>query len=182
MPRAFEHIFKSIEGSRANSQFLVRASFLELYNEEIRDLLAKNVKNKLEIRERPDTGVFVKDLSAFMIQDAKELIQKLDFGRENRHKGETLMNRESSRSHSIFTVTVEMSELIDGQNKIRVGKLNLVDLAGSERQSKTQATGERFKEAININQSLTTLGKRYTSLLQANLPISKGEKKSIFFL
>jgi hypothetical protein len=61
------------------------------------------------------------------------------------------MNRDSSRSHSIFSVTIEVNELIEGESKIRVGKLNLVDLAGSERQSKTQAIGDRFKEAININ-------------------------------
>ena len=82
-------------------------------------------------------------------------------------KGETKMNRESSRSHSIFSIKVEMSEVIDGQNRFRVGKLNLVDLAGSERQTKTHATGDRFKEAININQSLTTLGNVISSLVDA---------------
>lgn len=61
------------------------------------------------------------------------------------------MNRDSSRSHSLFTVIVEMSDRVEGENRFRVGKLNLVDLAGSERQSKTQATGDRFKEAVNIN-------------------------------
>mmetsp|Transcript_9433 Transcript_9433/g.8181 ORF Transcript_9433/g.8181 Transcript_9433/m.8181 type:complete len:178 (+) Transcript_9433:651-1184(+) len=94
------------------------------------------------------------------------MTQKLEFGRKNRAVGETKMNRDSSRSHSIFTITVEVSDFgPDGQNHIRVGKLNLVDLAGSERQSKTQATGDRFKEAININQSLTTLGNVISSLI-----------------
>lgn len=165
IPRAFQQIFQMIEQTSKNRQFLVRCSFLELYNEEIRDLLSKNVKNKLDIRENKDQGVFVKDLTAFMAHDMNDLLAKLQVGRENRVTGETKMNRDSSRSHSLFTVTVEMSEVFEGQNKIRVGKLNLVDLAGSERQSKTQATGDRFKEAININQSLTTLGNVISALV-----------------
>lgn len=165
IPRAFKQIFEMIEKTSKNRQFLVRCSFLELYNEEIRDLLSKNVKNKLDIRENKDQGVFIKDLTAFMAHDMNDLLAKLQIGRENRVTGETKMNRDSSRSHSLFTVTVEMSEVIDNQNRIRVGKLNLVDLAGSERQSKTQATGDRFKEAININQSLTTLGNVISALV-----------------
>jgi len=165
IPRAFEHVFQAV-GLQQGKQFLVRASFLELYNEEIRDLLSHNPKNKLELREKPDVGVYVKDLSSFPIQDAEEMISKLQLGRKNRAVGETKMNRDSSRSHSIFTITIEASEIgPDGENHIRMGKLNLVDLAGSERQSKTQATGDRFKEAININQSLTTLGNVISALV-----------------
>ena len=76
IPRTFDHIFNRIENMAKNKEFLVRASFLELYNEEVRDLLSKNVKNKLELRENPDTGVFVKDLSMPMIQNSKELRDK----------------------------------------------------------------------------------------------------------
>ena len=167
IPRAFEHVFQYIESS-PNKQFLVRASMLELYNEEIRDLLAKNPKNRLELREKPDVGVYIKDLSAFMIQDVNEMQEKLSFGRKNRAVGETSMNQDSSRSHCIFTVTIETSDIgTDGENHIKMGKLNLVDLAGSERQSKTQATGDRFREAININQSLTSLGNVIAALIDA---------------
>ncbi|KAL4490988.1 hypothetical protein ABPG72_008724 [Tetrahymena utriculariae] len=164
IPRTFEHIYRVIEGT-PSKQFLVRASFLELYNEEIRDLLAKNAKNKLQLHENPDSGVYVKDLSSFIIQNPNEMNKKLADGRENRKVGATKMNEGSSRSHSLFMITVEMSEIKDGQQHITVGKLNLVDLAGSERQSKTQATGERFKEAININQSLATLGNVISALV-----------------
>ena len=100
-----------------------------------------------------------------MMKDSNELMQKLEQGKENRHVGQTKMNMDSSRSHSIFIVVVEMSDLVEGQTRIRVGKLNLVDLAGSERQSKTNAVGDRFKEAININQSLTTLGNVISALV-----------------
>lgn len=165
IPRAFEQVFQRIDAA-PGKQFLVRVSFLELYNEEVRDLLASNPKNKLDLREKPEVGVYVKDLISFPVQSVEEMHQKLQTGRRNRAVGETKMNEGSSRSHSIFSITVEASEFgPDGENHIRMGKLNLVDLAGSERQNKTQATGDRFKEAININQSLTTLGNVISALV-----------------
>jgi len=165
IPRAFEQVFQQIEGT-PNQQFLVRVSFLELYNEEIRDLLANNPKNKLDLREKPDVGVYVKDLISFPVQTVEEMHQKLQIGRKNRAVAATKMNQGSSRSHSLFTITVEASASgADGEQHIRMGKLNLVDLAGSERQSKTQATGSNLVEAININQSLTTLGNVISALV-----------------
>lgn len=84
--------------------------------------------------------------------------------------GETAMNKDSSRSHSIFTIYVETSEKDgDGDNKIKAGKLNLVDLAGSERQSKTQATGDRLKEATKINLSLSALGNVISALVEGKV-------------
>jgi len=89
---------------------------MELYNEEIRDLLHKNYGNKLELKEKPDSGVYVKDLSAFVIQSPDEMKEKLALGKTNRVTGETKMNRDSSRSHSIFMVTIEQSEIYqDGE-------------------------------------------------------------------
>lgn len=157
MPRAFDAVFKAIGGD-PNKQYLVRASYMELYKEEIRDLLSKNPKNKLEIKERPDTGVYVKDLSSFVVKDVGEINQVMFTGRKNRTTAETNMNDKSSRSHSIFTLTIETAQMgEDLKSHIRVGKLNMVDLAGSERLSKTGATGERLEEATKINLSLSTL-------------------------
>ena len=80
MPRSFEDIFRNIQGDSVNSQFLVRASYLEIYNEEIRDLLSKNPKNRLELHEKPDTGVYVKELSYFAVKDVSEINEVMVIG------------------------------------------------------------------------------------------------------
>lgn len=158
MPRAFDDIFKNIMGDSDQTQFLVRASYMEIYNEEVRDLLSKNPKNRLELHEKVDSGVYVKDLSYFAAKSSDEVRKIMYIGSKNRSVGETMMNAHSSRSHSLFTITIERSELgADGKQHIRVGKLNMVDLAGSERIAKTGATGDRLKEATKINLSLSTL-------------------------
>ncbi|MEQ2195328.1 Kinesin-like protein kif3b [Xenoophorus captivus] len=165
IPNSFEHIFTHISRSQ-NQQYLVRASYLEIYQEEIRDLLSKDQSHRLELRERPDTGVYVKDLSSFVTKSVREIEHVMNVGNQNRSVGATNMNEHSSRSHAIFVITVECSELgMDGENHIRVGKLNLVDLAGSERQTKTGAQGERLKEATKINLSLSALGNVISALV-----------------
>ncbi|XP_069507116.1 kinesin-like protein KIF3B isoform X2 [Ambystoma mexicanum] len=165
IPNSFEHIFTHISRSQ-NQQYLVRASYLEIYQEEIRDLLSKDQSKRLELKERPDTGVYVKDLSSFVTKSVKEIEHVMNVGNQNRSVGSTNMNEHSSRSHAIFMITVECSELgLDGENHIRVGKLNLVDLAGSERQAKTGAQGERLKEATKINLSLSALGNVISALV-----------------
>uniref|UniRef100_A0A915PJU3 Kinesin motor domain-containing protein n=1 Tax=Setaria digitata TaxID=48799 RepID=A0A915PJU3_9BILA len=164
IPNAYQHIFQHIAQSQ-NQQYLVRASYLEIYQEEIRDLLSRDPKTRLELKERPDTGVYVKDLSSFVTKSVEEIEHVMSVGHANRTVGRTNMNEHSSRSHAIFMVTVECSEPgLDGQNHIRVGRLNLVDLAGSERQSKTGSHGERFKEATKINLSLSALSNVISAL------------------
>ena len=160
MPNAFKHIFDTINANQDPSkQFLVRCSYIEIYNEEIHDLLGKDVDAKKQLKDSTDRGVYVKDLTTQVVKSAAEMDAVLQRGKKSRHTGATLMNATSSRSHSIFTITVETaSEGMDGKGHIKVGKLNLVDLAGSERQSKTGATGERLKEATKINLSLSALG------------------------
>ena len=165
IPRTFDQIFFGVE-QHPDRQYLVRVSFLEIYNEEIRDLLAKHEKHKLELKEGQDGGFYAKDLSSFVVKGIGEMREAMETGRKSRHVGETLMNRDSSRSHSIFVIAVETSDIgPDGQPHYRMGKLNLVDLAGSERQSKTGSTGDRLKEATNINKSLLTLGNVISSLV-----------------
>ncbi|CAD6191205.1 unnamed protein product [Caenorhabditis auriculariae] len=161
IPRAFDHIFTAT-ATTENVKFLVHCSYLEIYNEEVRDLLGADNKQKLEIKEHADRGVYVAGLSMHVCHDVQACKELMDRGFNNRHVGATLMNKDSSRSHSIFTVYVEG---ITESGSIRMGKLNLVDLAGSERQSKTGATGDRFKEATKINLSLSALGNVISALV-----------------
>ena len=165
LPRAFEQIFYGVE-EHPQTQFLICASFLEIYNEEVHDLLSKNSKNKLDIKENSDGVFYVKDLTSIVVKSINEMKEVMEAGRKNRHVGETLMNRDSSRSHCIFSIKVETSEVDKtGMNHYKAAKLNLVDLAGSERQTKTGATGDRLKEATNINKSLLTLGNVISALV-----------------
>jgi kinesin family protein 3/17 len=195
IPRSFDYIFSSIQ-TYPDRQYLVRASFLEIYNESIRDLLAPGASKHdaskgLELRENKDRGIFVAGLQSEVVESVPAMLHLLQVlsdttiarsdprhqncivpfacdcvqkGNGCRSTGATLMNQDSSRSHSIFTITVECVN-VDGGDHVRVGKLNLVDLAGSERQSKTGATGDRFTEAKNINLSLSALGNVITALV-----------------
>ncbi|TNN21180.1 Osmotic avoidance abnormal protein [Schistosoma japonicum] len=154
------------------TKYLFHASFLEIYNEEIRDLLGTDHKTKLELKENPDKGVYVSGLSMHKVTSIADCQNIMELGWKNRSTGGTLMNADSSRSHSIFTIYLEM---IDRSNNvldythIRAGKLNLVDLAGSERQTKTGAIGDRFKEATKINLSLSALGNVISALVDSKV-------------
>ncbi|XP_029352522.1 kinesin-like protein KIF3C isoform X2 [Echeneis naucrates] len=167
IPNAFDHIFTHISRSQSDKQYLVRASYLEIYREEIRDLLDPNHANAraLELRESPDTGVYVRDLTSCVCKSIKEIEEVMNVGNQARAVGATDMNEHSSRSHALFLITVECSQPgPDGRKHIRVGRLNLVDLAGSERQAKTGVQGERLKEAAKINLSLSALGNVISAL------------------
>ncbi|CAO1416182.1 unnamed protein product [Diamesa serratosioi] len=166
IPNTFAHIFGHICKAKENEKFLVRVSYMEIYNEEVRDLLGKEMNKNLEVKERSDIGVFVKDLSGYVVHNADDLDNIMKLGNKNRVVGATKMNLESSRSHAIFSITIESSITDDeGIQHVKMGKLQLVDLAGSERQSKTQATGIRLKEATKINLSLSVLGNVISALV-----------------
>ncbi|XP_055741784.1 kinesin-like protein KIF3C isoform X2 [Salvelinus fontinalis] len=185
IPNAFDHVFTQISRSAADRQYLVRASYLEIYREEIRDLLDPNVHaphvpnvhsphvpnvyththRTLELRESPESGVYVRDLTSCVCKSVKEIQELMNVGNQVRSVGATDMNEHSSRSHTLFLITVECSlPGPDGRQHIRVGRLNLVDLAGSERQAKTGVHGERLKEAAKINLSLSALGNVISAL------------------
>ncbi|KAF2896660.1 hypothetical protein ILUMI_09509 [Ignelater luminosus] len=155
IPRAFEQIWAHINRT-TGLEFLVYARYLEIYMEDIRDLLKSKNTKPLELREMAGKGVFVSHLHSQTCQSAADMMKAMRIGNRNRTTGVTNMNEHSSRSHAIFQIAIEMAE--EKSKSVRVGKLNLIDLAGSERQSKTGATGDRLKEASKINKALSSLG------------------------
>ncbi|XP_018561737.1 osmotic avoidance abnormal protein 3 isoform X2 [Anoplophora glabripennis] len=166
--RAFEHIFEAISVT-TGVKYLALVSYLEIYNEQIRDLLLPSEKltngPTLNLKESPSEGVTVPGLTSHPVHNASECESFLNIGSKNRMIGATLMNQNSSRSHSIFTISIEQISNLNNNESIRKGKLNLVDLAGSERQAKTGATGDRLKEATKINLSLSALGNVISALV-----------------
>ncbi|KAG0145426.1 hypothetical protein CROQUDRAFT_658744 [Cronartium quercuum f. sp. fusiforme G11] len=155
IPRITEHIFDSILASPENIEYLVKVSYMEIYMEKIRDLLAPHNDN-LPIHEDKSRGVYVKNLSDFYVGSAPEVYQIMKQGGEARKVSSTIMNAESSRSHSIFVITIQQRHLETGTQKS--GNLFLVDLAGSEKVGKTGASGQTLEEAKKINKSLSALG------------------------
>uniref|UniRef100_A0A8C8B1Y3 Kinesin-like protein n=1 Tax=Otus sunia TaxID=257818 RepID=A0A8C8B1Y3_9STRI len=126
----------------------------------------EHIFESVQLKEHPEKGVYVKGLSLHTVHSVLQCEQIMETGWRNRAVGYTLMNKDSSRSHSIFTVNMEIYTVDErGQDHLRAAKLNLVDLAGSERQSKTGATGERLKEATKINLSLSALGNVISALV-----------------
>ncbi|CAH1418966.1 unnamed protein product [Lactuca virosa] len=167
-PRLFEYLFTRIKLEEENRRderlkYSCKCSFLEIYNEQITDLLEPSSTN-LQVREDLKEGVYVENLTEYNVQNVDEVLKLLLQGAANRKVAGTDMNSESSRSHSVFTCIVESRWEKDSVTHLRFGRLNLVDLAGSERQ-RSSAAGERVKEASYINKSLSTLGLVIMSLV-----------------
>ncbi|CAK6974504.1 centromere-associated protein E [Scomber scombrus] len=174
IPLAVDDVFQTIK-NRPNKEFLLRVSYMEIYNETVTDLLVDSWKRKpLEVREAINKNIYVADLTEELVTSPAQALAWILKGEKNRHYGKTKMNQRSSRSHTIFRMILESRERSDpasGENAdgaIIVSHLNLVDLAGSERASQTGAEGARFKEGCNINRSLFTLGQVIKKLTDEN--------------
>lgn len=160
-PRAVTELFNNVSQltESGNYEYSVKFSMLEIYNETIRDLLdssnAKD-KDKLDVRQTAEGVNIVQGLIEEDVDGAVRVAELMAIGQSNRAVGSHDMNEHSSRSHSILTLTCRGKNIRDGSTTF--GKLHLIDLAGSERLSKTDATGDRLKEAQNINRSLSALG------------------------
>ncbi|VAI32737.1 unnamed protein product [Triticum turgidum subsp. durum] len=161
IPLAVHDLFRTIQ-QHMDREFLVRMSYMEIYNEEINDLLVPEHR-KLQIHENYERGIYVAGLSEEIVTCPEQVLKFVSFGESHRHIGETNMNVYSSRSHTIFRMVIESRDKADDSDTdscdaVRVSVLNLVDLAGSERAAKTGAEGVRLKEGSHINKSLMTLG------------------------
>ncbi|KAF7338258.1 Kinesin heavy chain [Mycena venus] len=154
-PRLTEQIFQSIVESDAHLEYLVKVSYMEIYLEKIRDLLAPQNDN-LQVHEEKTKGVYVKGLSDYYVSSAREVYEIMRTGGNARIVSSTNMNAESSRSHTIFLISINQRNTETGAQK--TGNLYLVDLAGSEKVGKTGASGQTLEEAKKINKSLSALG------------------------
>uniref|UniRef100_A0A5B7A4Y4 Kinesin motor domain-containing protein n=1 Tax=Davidia involucrata TaxID=16924 RepID=A0A5B7A4Y4_DAVIN len=174
IPRAVRQIFDILESQCA--EYSMKVTFLELYNEEITDLLAPEESSKfiddkskkpIALMEDGKGGVFVRGLEEEIVCTANEIYKILEKGSAKRRTAETLLNKQSSRSHSIFSITIHIKECTpEGEEMIKCGKLNLVDLAGSENISRSGAREGRAREAGEINKSLLTLGRVINTLVE----------------
>ncbi|CAD8097559.1 unnamed protein product [Paramecium sonneborni] len=167
MPRALQSLFNYSESDRfKDTQFKV--SYVEIYNENIRDLLTSEDKN-LEIREDKNNGIQISGVIEIDVKTVNEVLSLLKVGNRNRSKEATDANKESSRSHAILQIQVECKDKAAGlQEQIIQSKFSLVDLAGSERAANTNNRGLRMVEGANINKSLLVLGNCIQSLSEAN--------------
>ncbi|CAG8460681.1 6857_t:CDS:10, partial [Racocetra persica] len=154
-PRIIEQIFHSIIVSPPTIEYTVKVSYMEIYMERIRDLLNPQNDN-LPVHEEKNRGVYVKGLLEVYVSSVQEVYEVMKRGGSARIVAYTNMNAESSRSHSIFVITINQKNLSDGS--VKSGKLSLVDLAGSEKVGKTGASGQTLEEAKKINKSLSALG------------------------
>lgn len=161
IPRIVEQIFTNILSSASDIEYTVRVSYMEIYMERIRDLLMPQNDN-LPIHEEKNKGVYVKGLLEVYVSSVEEVYEVMRRGGDSRAVSATNMNAESSRSHSIFVITVSQKNVSTGSTKS--GQLFLVDLAGSEKVGKTGASGQTLEEAKKINKSLSALGMVINSL------------------
>ncbi|CAG8980271.1 hypothetical protein HYALB_00013468 [Hymenoscyphus albidus] len=177
IPKICQDMFERIGNLQKENSWrcTVEVSYLEIYNERVRDLLNPSTKGNLKVREHPSTGPYVEDLAKLVVSSFNEIEHLMDEGNKARTVAATSMNETSSRSHAVFTLTLTQKKHDKETNLAmeKVAKISLVDLAGSERANSTGATGARLKEGAEINRSLSTLGR----VIAALADLSDGKKK-----
>ncbi|KAH9690363.1 kinesin-like protein KIN-4C [Citrus sinensis] len=189
IPKVMDNIFRRVETMKDSTEFLIRVSFIEIFKEEVFDLLDANSTNlnkgesasvlkpvtrvPIQIRETVNGGITLAGVTEPEVRSKEEMASFLSRGSLSRATGSTNMNSQSSRSHAIFTITMEQKKIARCQNGVTTddvgddilcAKLHLVDLAGSERAKRTGADGLRFKEGIHINKGLLALGNVISAL------------------
>ncbi|XP_059207740.1 kinesin-like protein KIF13B isoform X5 [Centropristis striata] len=179
IPRLCSALFERTQKEqREEESFTVEVSYMEIYNEKVRDLLdPKGGRQTLRVREHKVLGPYVDGLSRLAVASYKDIESLMSEGNKSRTVAATNMNEESSRSHAVFNIilTHTLKDLQSGTSGEKVSRLSLVDLAGSERAAKTGAAGERLKEGSNINKSLTTLGLVISALAEQGTAKNKNK-------
>lgn len=185
IPRAVRQIIDTLESQ--NADYSMKVTFLELYNEEITDLLASDdcskysddkSKKSISLLEDGRGGVLVRGLEEEIVYSANEIYSLIERGSSKRRTAETLLNKQSSRSHSIFSITIHIKEVnTEGEELVKCGKLNLVDLAGSENITRAGAKEGRAREVGEINKSLLTLGRVITALVEHSAHVPYRDSK-----
>lgn len=183
IPRVLFQLFTTLQGNpHTANNFVVKCSLVEIYNESLKDLLNAKSRKELKIYEESirtipgkadKSAVFIKDLDEICVRNAMEGIELLRKGLIDRKTASTNMNKASSRSHTIFSISLYKK---DSEDYYRFSKMNLVDLAGSENISRSGATDLQAKEAGLINRSLLSLGKVINALVDNNLPPYRDSK------
>ncbi|XP_072929547.1 kinesin-like protein Klp98A [Epargyreus clarus] len=186
IPRICRQLFSRVAaGKESGASYRTEVSYLEIYNERVKDLLATDAGHSLRVREHPKLGPYVQDLSKHLVSDYDDIQECMHRGNLHRTTASTQMNDVSSRSHAIFTITFVQASYLRHNNmpSETVSKVHLVDLAGSERADATGATGQRLVEGAHINKSLVTLGSVISALAESSQPVEtrtpKG-KKNVF--
>ncbi|KAL4754536.1 hypothetical protein BDW72DRAFT_128983 [Aspergillus terricola var. indicus] len=180
IPRICQDMFERIRKIQEDKNLTctVEVSYLEIYNERVRDLLNPSNKGNLKVREHPSTGPYVEDLAKLAVRSFEEIENLMDEGNKARTVAATNMNETSSRSHAVFTLmlTQKRHDAETSMDTEKVSRISLVDLAGSERANSTGATGARLKEGAEINRSLSTLGRVIAALADATSGKKKGKQ------
>ncbi|KAI9301691.1 kinesin motor domain-containing protein [Cunninghamella echinulata] len=174
IPKSIHDVFAWIEDEALDREFLLQVSYLEIYNEKIKDLLnSEQEMSSLEIRTHKN-DVIVEGLKTLPVTTEKEVLDYIKKGQERRHISATDFNAQSSRSHTIFQLIIESKSKLSSLDPVRLSKLNLIDLAGSE---KVASDLDRRHEGSHINKSLLTLGKVITSLINGSSHIPYRDSK-----
>ncbi|CAK4136550.1 unnamed protein product [Aphanomyces euteiches] len=163
IPRSVRYLFQAINAKSNDTNFVMKASYCEIYNEQAYDLL-NTASGPLNVRWNDRNGFYVQNLLVVQCDSLEDVMAVVDEGHRNRRVGSHEMNKDSSRSHSILTITLdqEVIDPSDGHAVMKYGKISFVDLAGSERLKDTKSTNT--EETSSINKSLLTLGKVIAAL------------------
>ncbi|CAN6295557.1 unnamed protein product [Urochloa humidicola] len=185
IPRAVRHIFDILEAQKAD--YSLKVTFLELYNEYITDLLATvdqskfpedRQKRPISLMEDGKGGAVIRGLEEFAVYSPRDIYSLLEHGSARRRTADTALNKQSSRSHAVFSINIHVKETTVGNDELmKCGRLNLVDLAGSENIARSGVTEGRAREAGEMNKSLLTLGRVITALVEHSVHVPYRDSK-----